>query len=306
MDEELLQRYVRGTVSDEEREKVARWLEEDPANVKEYQSLHKLYDISLWNDACKGRSGTLSFTSHIFKEVVKIAAVLIIGVLGTYYFLSKPETVSMQQLVVPSGQRAELTLSDGTKVWLNSRSNLKFPSKFLGKLRQVELDGEGYFMVKHNAKQPFIVKTNRYDIRVLGTEFNVKAYSNTHYFEASLLKGSIELSGMGLSSAVLLKPDEKAVQVGNKIVVSAIPDFNYYQWKDGIFYFSNETIEDLINKLEIYYDVKIVIHNKTLSDSRYSGKFRINDGIEHALKVLQLSNKFTFTKDDDSNTIVIN
>ena len=99
----------------------------------------------------------------------------------------------MQTVVVPAGQHAELYLADGTHVWLNSGSRLTFPGRFSKKVRHVELDGEGYFKVSSNIKQPFIVGTNRCNIRVLGTEFNVLAYEKDSIWETALLEGAVEI-----------------------------------------------------------------------------------------------------------------
>ena len=108
----------------------------------------------------------------------------------------------MQTVIVPAGQRAELLLADGTKVWLNSRSKLKFPDRFQKDARKVELDGEGYFEVTHQEEAPFTVHTSKYDVKVLGTEFNVKAYKDKEQFETSLLKGSVEVSNANKSQTI--------------------------------------------------------------------------------------------------------
>ena len=178
----------------------------------------------------------------------------------------------MQTIHVPAGQRAEVILADGTHVWLNSRSTLKFSEQFSANTRNVELDGEGYFSVQHNEKSPFTVQTPKYTIQVLGTEFNVKAYHNSPLFETALIKGSVEIT---------------------------------FKWKEGLFCFENESIQDLIDKLQLYYDIQIDVQRPSLLQYRYSGKFRIKDGVEHVLKVLQLKHKFTYTKNEEENLIII-
>lgn len=305
---ELLQRYIKGEASEEEKRRVMLWLEENPENMREYRTLRKLYDISLWNTGMPSASRHLRKVSlqRTVTEVLKIAAVLLIGFAGAWQLLyHQPETSSMQTVHVPAGQRAELTLSDGTRVWLNARSTLRFPSHFTSRARKVELDGEGYFTVTRNEAAPFTVQTGRYDIRVLGTEFNVKAYSESRLFETALLTGSVEVAPKDTRHTVRLKPNEVAQSQDGQLKITSIQDPNYFKWKEGLFCFENETIENLIEKMQLYYDVKIEVRRPSLLSYRYSGKFRIKDGIEHVLKVLQLKHAFTYTKDEDRNVIII-
>ena len=306
--DELLMKYIKGETTPEEREKVVRWLDEDPEHIHQYHSLRKLYDISLWSPIEENlqeekQTRTLK---PVWIEFLKVAAVILITFFGTKAFFDwKEDPVKMQTVIVPAGQRAELLLADGTKVWLNSRSKLKFPDRFQKDARNVELDGEGYFEVTHQEDAPFTVHTSKYDVQVLGTEFNVKAYNGKNQFETSLLKGSVEVSDANKSQIVRLRPDEKVISDGSQLIRSAILDKNYFRWKEGLLCLDDESIGGLIDKLELYYDVKIIVQQASLMKYHYSGKFRISDGVEHVLKVLQLKHKFTYTKDEEQNLIII-
>lgn len=306
--DELLMKYIKGETTPEEREKVVRWLDEDPEHIHQYHSLRKLYDISLWSPIEENQQEekqTRTF-KPVWIEFLKVAAVILITFLGTKAFFDwKEDPVKMQTVIVPAGQRAELLLADGTKVWLNSRSKLKFPDRFQKDARNVELDGEGYFEVTHKEEAPFTVHTSRYDVKVLGTEFNVKAYNSKNQFEASLLKGGVEVSNMNKSQVVRLRPDEQVISDGSQLIRSVILDKNYFRWKEGLLCLDDESIGGLIDKLELYYDVKIIVQQASLMKYHYSGKFRISDGVEHVLKVLQLKHKFTYTKDEEQNLIII-
>ena len=306
--DELLMKYIKGETTPEEREKVVRWLDEDPEHMHQYRSLRKLYDISLWSPIEETRQEekqTRTF-KPVWIEFLKVAAVILITFLGTKAFFDwKDEPVKMQTVIVPAGQRAELLLTDGTKVWLNSRSKFKFPDRFQKDARNVELDGEGYFEVTHQEDAPFTVHTSKYDVKVLGTEFNVKAYNSKNQFEASLLKGSVEVSNMNKSQVVRLRPDEQVISDGSQLIRSVILDKNYFRWKEGLLCLDDESIGGLIDKLELYYDVKIIVQQASLMKYHYSGKFRFSDGVEHVLKVLQLKHKFTYTKDEEQNLIII-
>lgn len=306
--DELLMKYIKGETTPEEREKVVRWLDEDPEHIHQYHSLRKLYDISLWSpiEESQQEEKQTRTLKPVWIEFLKVAAVILITFLGTKAFFDwKEDPVKMQTVIVPAGQRAELLLADGTKVWLNSRSKLKFPDRFQKDARNVELDGEGYFEVTHKEEAPFTVHTSRYDVKVLGTEFNVKAYNSKNQFETSLLKGCVEVSDANKSQIVRLRPDEKVISDGSQLIRSAISDKNYFRWKEGLLCLDDESIGGLIDKLELYYDVKIIVQQASLMKYHYSGKFRISDGVEHVLKVLQLKHKFTYTKDEEQNLIII-
>lgn len=306
--DELLMKYIKGETTPEEREKVVRWLDEDPEHMHQYRSLRKLYDISLWSPIEETRQEekqTRTF-KPVWIEFLKVAAVILITFLGTKaFFDGKEDPVNMQTVIVPAGQRAELLLADGTKVWLNSRSKLKFPDRFQKDARNVELDGEGYFEVTHKEEAPFTVHTSRYDVKVLGTEFNVKAYNSKNQFETSLLKGCVEVSDANKSQIVRLRPDEQVISDGSQLIRSVILDKNYFRWKEGLLCLDDESIGGLIDKLELYYDVKIIVQQASLMKYHYSGKFRISDGVEHVLKVLQLKHKFTYIEEEEQNLIII-
>lgn len=306
--DELLMKYIKGETTPEEREKVVRWLDEDPEHIHQYRSLRKLYDISLWSpiEESQQEEKQTRTLKPVWIEFLKVAAVILVTFLGTKAFFDwKEDPVKMQTVIVPAGQRAELLLADGTKVWLNSRSKLKFPDRFQKDARNVELDGEGYFEVTHKEEAPFTVHTSRYDVKVLGTEFNVKAYNSKNQFEASLLKGSVEVSNMNKSQVVRLRPDEQVISDGSQLIRSVILDKNYFRWKEGLLCLDDESIGGLIDKLELYYDVKIIVQQASLIYHHYSGKFRISDGVEHVLKVLQLKHKFTYIEEEEQNLIII-
>ena len=310
MDKEILQRYVEGNVSPEEIIAVVDWLDADENNVREFMALHKLNDISLLNqpdnraDNLK-KKRTISFRK-IGYELAKIAAILIIFWGGTKLFetnTTEESIVTYQTLYVPAGQRAELILPDSTRVWLNAHSKLIYPVSFGKGNRQVELNGEAYFDVVHNEKQPFIVKTRQMDIQVLGTEFNVTSYSSD--FEVALLRGCIELSSPRLSSNYRMKEKEHIRLQNNKLISKDISDYDYFRWKEGLICFNNESVATIIEKLKLYYDIDIEVYNQKFINSRYTGKYRTKDGIEQVLKVLQIEHKFTYTKNNDLNLITI-
>jgi len=311
MNQELLQRYVEGVVTPDEVKTVVNWLDESDENVREYMALHKLYDITVMNKAAPSQGNVRKFVSwrNVAIEAVKIAAVFCLIWTGMHFFGKRHHEDAQEPLFhtlsVSAGQRAELTLPDSTKVWLNSQSRLVYPAVFEKGKREIQLDGEGFFEVRHNEKQPFIVKTRGLDIQVLGTEFNVIAYASYPATEVALLKGSVALKPVGSNQVYQLKVNENARWRNGKISMSAINNYDYFKWREGLICFDNAAVGTIIEKLELYFDVKIDVQRKQLLDYRYTGKFRTKDGVEQVLRVLQLEHKFTYTRDNEHNVITI-
>lgn len=310
MDQELLQRYIMGDATEGEKQSVTEWLEADEKNMREFIALRKLYDITLWQEEdTKPVFETQRRKSIFLHEIIKIAAIITIVFAGTYFWMQSnhnKSTVAMQTIHVPAGQRVELYLADGTKVWLNAQTTFTFPTDFSSKLRSVRLDGEGYFQVAKDKSKPFIVETDKYNIEVLGTEFNVIAYKETEIFETALLKGTVEVSPLGKGNKIILDPHTKVNLIDGKLQKSTINDYNYFMWREGLICFENESFNGMMKKLALYFDIKIIVNNRGVLKNRYTGKFRSKDGVEHVLKVLQLNNKFTYTKDNNQNIIYIN
>ncbi len=315
MNQESLIRYIAGNSTAEEKSNMAEWLDADPENMREFLAFRKLYDITLWQQENtdvqitnpSGSKERYKFRMLVF-EALKVAAIVAVAFFGARYFLPSATTiepVAMQTIHVPAGQRAELTLTDGTKVWLNAKTTFIFPNHFSANSRNVTLDGEGYFDVTSNKEQPFIVKTSKYDVKVWGTQFNVMAYSGNPIFETSLLEGSVELLSPGMEKGMMINPNERIFLENNHLVRAKISHFNHFLWKDGLISFDDESFPEMVSKLELYFDLKIDIKNDKILNNRYTGKFRTKDGVDHILRVLQLSNQFKFKVDEKLNLITI-
>lgn len=314
MRKETLDKYISGEASENDNIEIMKWLEENPANEKELLSRRKIHNISIWNGNkemklfSKQKQTKKEFnTRRLVSTFSKVAAVFILCFIAYNYFSGdfRQGQIKMNSVEVPIGEQTELVLADGTKVWLNSKTVLRFPEHFSGNNRTVEIDGEGYFDVVKDKRHPFIVETPKYDIKVLGTIFYVKAYSAQEKFTAALLEGAIELSDKDQNQLFSLEPQEMVSDKNGALEKSTFDDFNQFLWKDGIISFNNESFEDIIDVLEKYYDVSITI-NDSIQDYRITGKFRIEDGVEHILNVLQLNYKFQYkTEKADAKNILI-
>lgn len=321
----LLQKYIKGEASADERKQVTLWLMESQENMDRYKAERKIFESMLWSEAetdeaeeviemdteekQKQHKGIVISVRHLFRELIKVAAVVAITLMAVTWFADDEAVmpVNYQEMVVPAGQRAELNLSDGTKVWLNSGSTLTFPTSFSDDVRKVTLDGEGYFEVTKNADCPFVVETSKGNIRVLGTEFNVLAYHDDDVWETALLKGSVEIFNPESEETIMrLEPNTQVSLRENKFVKESIGETSRFLWKEGLLCFSNITVEEMFERIELYYGVTIKVNQKQLLEKRYTGKFRTKDGVEHVLKVLQLNHNFTYIKNDENNTITIN
>ena len=307
MDQKLLKRYIEGSASVEERGQVVRWAKADNENMKELLALRKLYDIMVWQRPVESKIRQSISMRYFMYRIASIAALLLL-LLGVGLFVVKrqlPE-VAMQTINVPAGQRVELILMDGTSVWLNAGSTFTFPNNFLSKTREVYLDGEGYFKVEKDSKRNFIVKTSSYDVKVLSTEFNVKAYSRYPSFEVSLIKGAVDIYSIdNKEEKISLGPNMRAYLLDGRLAKGSIVNYDDFLWKDGLICFDDELMENVITKLELYFDINIIVENASFKTKKYTGKFRTKDGIEHILKVFQLRDRFIYEKDEGKNLITI-
>jgi ferric-dicitrate binding protein FerR (iron transport regulator) len=248
------------------------------------------------------------FAIRFVREFSKVAAIIVFAVTSTLYIqksIQNQDAVLSQTIEVPQGQYVNLTLSDGTKVSLNSNSKLIFPTTFRSDNRTVQLDGEGYFEVAHNAKKPFHVLTNKCDVKVLGTTFNVLAYSNSDVFETSLLKGSVQIINLNNSEKILLKPNEKAELRDGKLHGSILENENDFLWRTGVYVFQNEPLIDILQKMESYYQTKIIVNNVAIGQLRCTGKFRQKESIEDVIEVLKNLTHFNYKFDPTTNEFII-
>lgn len=310
MNKELLYNFFQGKTSIQEEIQIRKWMEASPDNFKLFMEERKLFDaMILLVDEDKVRSyqkKKLFLGNNWVKEIMKVAAIIAVTLLGTYIyneFNPEEELLAMQKITVPAGQRINLELSDGTVVWLNSRSTIQYPASFSGKKRTIHLNGEAYFEVAHNAQKPFIVETTKGNVEVLGTKFNLEAYADNNTFVTSLMEGSVKVTS-GVKE-LLIKPDEMAVLEQGRLKAKPIEDYNVYRWKEGLICFKDETFFNIMSKFETCYGVTIKIENKKVINSRYTGKFRQSDGISYALRVLQKDVKFTFERNEDNQIIYI-
>lgn len=325
MDERII-KYCQGVLPKQEQDQLLKEAYNDPelkSQIIDYQHLHSMLELVPEKaDSLQGREKYRYFRRLVDSQKRKVwlisfgryAAILVIAfvsawMLASYYFsgnsMEQQELIAFQQeLVVPAGQRAEIMLPDGTKVWLNAGSQLSYPS-FFTKERKVFLTGEGFFDVAKNEKAPFIVSTRTIDVKALGTQFNVFSYPESDYTSVYLQRGSVKAYfPTSETEGVILSPEQYLVQRGKEMQLSTM-DPDELLWREGIYTFKKQKLGSIIKKLELYYDVKIIVKDQEILNYEYVGKFRQRDGVLEILRLIQRIHKFNIKKDDELNQIVL-
>jgi transmembrane sensor len=321
--EEKLPKYFSGELEQSDTAELFNELEKNELLREEFVRMQNTYALTHLSKFSKNESeGRRSYQQFlqqlktkkrqkVVRLAVQYAAVALVLIASTffatrYFLVGSDGEMEPNRLVVPAGQRAQLTLPDGTLVWLNAQSSLTFPARFHGKTRRVSVSGEAYFDVASNSRKPFIVSTQEMEMRVLGTEFNVYSYPEADYIRTDLVEGSLMVySKRSPQTRVTLKPNEQVVMREGKMYVRKINSPDYFLWKDGIYSFENERLIDIIEKLQLYYDVKIIVKDPEIFNVRYTGKFRQRDGIDEILRIIQKIQKFTIEKERKTNTITL-
>lgn len=201
--------------------------------------------------------------------------------------------VEFHTLIVGRGGEYQLTLSDGTVVWLNSESSLRYPVHFTGERREVELKGEGFFKVNHDEAMPFIVKSGDFDVEVLGTSFDIMNYKDERYARVTLATGKLKVS-KGDKHAVI-HPDQQ-VQLGRDEFEVRDVDARYYtSWIESKFMFDDESLEVIVRKLARWYNLDYEFKDTTLTSTRFSGQLLKYHDITKAFELLEMTTDVHFT-----------
>lgn len=208
-------------------------------------------------------------------------------------------------LTTPRGGQYQLNLPDGSKVWLNAASSLKFPSTFSGlSQRKVELSGEAYFEIAKNQGVPFVVVSNKQEVEVLGTHFNINAYTDESDTRTVLLEGSVKVTDLLDRKDVLLKPGQEAVLGLSAIKVQEADLDKAIDWKSGKFIFKNESLESIMRKVARWYDVEIIYMGHVPKQETFSGTVSRFDNVEKVLRRLELTGEVSFKIDGRKITVL--
>lgn len=197
------------------------------------------------------------------------------------------------KISIPRGGQYQLKLPDGTQVWLNSASTLRFPTRFSGNERNVELTGEAYFEVAKNKNMPFKVRVNQVEVKVLGTHFNIMAYDDEQSINTTLLEGSVNVSGN--MQHTLIRPGQQArfKKTAGSLNVEEVNLAEAVAWKNGNFLFADDDIETIMRKISRWYDVDVE-YRGNLTDKNFAGSISRSENVSEVLKTLELTGTIHF------------
>jgi transmembrane sensor len=317
---DLIAKSFSGELADEELIYLNSWKSANKENLAEYKDYLEIWrnsnrmampsaiDLPKSLVTTRKQAGIETRKIKWLPVFAQIAAVLVLALLISslynMFYVTRPqnriESLVYQKVKASYGSQSRVELADGTVVYLNSGSTLRFPNSFDGmKTRNVELLGEGNFSVAKNSAQPFIVDVHNMKIKVLGTAFNVEAYPGNSDITIALIEGSIQLqqnSDKGIVDLMEMKPNMVALykHSENKLYWKREPDLNKYTaWTDGKIVFSNDPINIVIQKLENWYNVDIELIDKRLEKYRFTGTF-IDEPLEQVLGILNRTSKMEY------------
>ncbi|MEI8225573.1 MAG: FecR domain-containing protein [Bacteroidota bacterium] len=331
MNKELLQKYCSNCCTDEELSSVLEWFEESARTPEGKVLLFKIWEelpdvesnlqinfdfildkihhkVNLDHSKKlleEANQNLIKYkrSKHFINILTRAAAILILPVFSFGLYMSfKYQSTRHSQISINQAYNevfssvdaiTKVSLPDGSYVWLNHSSSLKYPAMFQGDSRTVELTGEGYFEVAHNPKISFVVKTGEIQIKALGTTFNIMAYPDEDRIETSLINGRVELQRTEPDGKVIpllkMKPNDLAIfeKNNNEINTRKINDDRYFSWKEGKLIFNKEPIDEVVKKLSRWFNVDIQIKDPELSDLTYTATF-INETLPQVMELLSL------------------
>ncbi len=292
--------------------KVENWISESPENKEIAEKAFYFNQVAKANAVYEATDHQKAFTKFkksiesrerkrgfaiILRNIERVAAILFIPILITllYTYNTKGYLDSpMIEVASKTGVVTQLDLPDGSKVWLNSNSKIKYPQKFSRKLRDIELSGQAYFDVTPNKKVPFIVNTtSNYYVEVLGTEFDIMAYENDSIVETTLIEGSVKVGSSDVSSdiqPIILEPSERVIfdKKSNDFNIDLLKSIEESRWKDGFIIFKDTPMERALIILSRNYNVKFEVANTDIYNSNITATFN-QESIHQILKYLKLA-----------------
>uniref|UniRef100_UPI0032164ACD FecR family protein n=1 Tax=uncultured Draconibacterium sp. TaxID=1573823 RepID=UPI0032164ACD len=350
--EALFLAYLEGTISSADEQFLLDWLKNNPQAINDFNDFRRIWNMSkmagtLKDDAIElewmqlrerinsSDTNSVNMPRTFLYWFPRIAAVFLLGALVSFavsYLIMNPQDseLTYHEINTPSGAKSKVTLPDGTTVWLNAGSNLKYPSTFGKKQREVQLTGEGYFDVTHNPSKVFVVKTSELNIKAYGTSFNVKSYPEEGTIETTLIEGSIGVTRSAFENKktdeVLLEPNQRVVYYRKSNVVETInpgttsnapkpvlaereeqkltyliskgiDTKEFTSWKDGTLFITSESLNDLAIKLERKYDVKIHFESDELRALKFTGSLE-NETVEQVIDAIGIAAQIDYEIED--------
>lgn len=329
-DHSLLIKFFAGESSEEENHLLHEWLSASPANKKAFAQQKRLWDELSWKaqpetdieEAFRALQMKIQHPSQkqrktirFYKRFSQVAAVLLI-LLTVAYFTAwqRNSKIKMQDnnqrisMIIPKGQQGQVKLPDGTMVWMNAGSTLDYAIGQSKGTREVFLQGEAFFDVARDEQRPFIVHTKDIAVKVLGTQFNVMSYADDAHTETTVAEGIVTVSKNDGKKNVLpveITPNKKAIFDKSKeeIVVLQVEAELYTAWKEGNLVFRQESLTDIVKKLERRFDVNITLEGSELKEYYYTATFEKDKTMDEILLILQHSAPIRYKIEKNNITI---
>lgn len=322
----LITAFLSGNATDGERHELEEWVKQSPDNNRYFQEMRNVWqamnpafnpsEINVF-EAEKNILANIAATERNVVRVVllywqRIAAIIVIPllVLCTYFYLNKNSSqynaIEYQEVKSPHGTFSEVCLPDGTHVWLNGGSSLRYPLVFRKGEREVFLKGEGYFEVEADKENPFVVETGRITLRATGTAFNIEAYNNDSITAVTMVKGKVDVA-FGNSSPVAMIPGERASfnNLTKQCLIAKTDPYKWYAWKDGLMIFRDDPLSYVFKRLGQTFNVNIDLRDTTLANAPYRATFEY-ESLDEILRLLKMSAPLSFKQNKrvkDKNNI---
>ena len=308
---ELIERYIRNQTDQDEvkrlniriknNQEISSWLEQEintsPSTMDNDVQARIFRNIE---NKIGNKDKTDKVEQNHFQPTkwLRVAAMFVLPVItavAMYFYRAPDETIPGQLVVaVERGQKANITLPDGSKVWLNSQSRLTYSTNFNVKQRELQLDGEAYFEVAHNPDKPFIVRSNDISVRALGTAFGVKAYNEDLLISSILMKGKVLVTTP--DGETIMKPNERIMydKTTHKKVQSTVTNAtDFTGWIHNELRFEDESLADIAKTVQRIYNVDVIFASEKLKYQRYTGTIN-NNSLENVLNIISLTSPVSF------------
>jgi len=262
-----------GFLKNEKNRKLYQEIKKLKNDVAEVENISGVSQNKSWNLVSNHlRTKTIQLVLNVTKYAAIVVFAFLLGSIITNTFHKQTEISSFAEVKVPLGQMSELTLYDGTKVWLNSGTTLRYNNNYGKNNRNISLEGEAFFEVTKD-QIPFKVKLKSTEVEVLGTTFNVVSYSDDVFSQITLVKGKVNVNNLSGSTIAELKPTEQIYidDISNKAIITKVETNFYTSWTEGKIVFDDEKLSEITRKLERWYNVDIQFKETTLGDLHFSG-----------------------------------
>lgn len=312
--EVLLDRYLKGETPAAENELVERWLEENSAANHEWQTLDQQSRDKWLADVFSEIKGTITKKDIkpvklpqrlLLRNIAAAAAIFIISFTVYLQLQKRSYPAQLIALNVAAHQKKQVSLPDGSQVWVNERSELRYPKTFNGKLREVYLSGEAYFDIQHDIAKPFIIHTGSVITTVLGTAFNIREDKNHHRIEVTVTRGKVSVANGNELLGIITPNQQISYDISkDKAVKETVDASMVIAWQKSDLHFEDVSFEEATDQLQRHFNVKISFSNNKLKNCRFTGTSLKEEKLDKILKVICAFNNATYRIKPDGSIMI--